>query len=182
MLGCNCPTDRRLFLNVGRAVQLRGRLQCHAFGRSSHDPSPWIEEFSSEPHDHLVMVSVWYVPKHELGVAETWLIDNLKPIKNKRDRGYSIQSQWNYRLPDVDGITIDNFEPDPSHKRYVARNSDLRHEPGVYAWWVDAGAELLAAHSIVKAIFPHKTHTEGEKTLRSKMAERLRSYRRAIQR
>src|SRR5262245_24720333 len=142
LLGCGCPTDRRLYLYVGRAVQLRNRLQVHAFGSSVHPPSPWIEEFDTDPHNHQVFVSAWYVPKSELLVAEAGLIEYLKPIRNKKDMGYSPSFPWPYRLPDVDGIEIEALEPDRHHTRNIARNSHVRHEPAVYAWWVDHGADL----------------------------------------
>lgn len=174
---CDCPTDKRLHLYVGRAVQLRGRLQVHVFGSLSNPPSPWIYEFQEEPHFHQVFASAWYVPKSELLVAEATLIDALRPIRNKRDMGFSPNFPWTYRLPDVDVIDIEVLEPDRRHTRNIARNSPVRHEPAVYAWWVDPGADLHAGYSLLKH-FSKRPFGVEEQKVRKKIADRLLAYRR----
>lgn len=174
---CDCPTDKRLYLYAGRAVQLRGRLMVHAFGGCSSPPSPWIDEFQEDPHFHQVFASAWYVPKSELLVAEATLIDLLKPIRNKKDMGYSPDHPWGYRPPDVDGIDIETLEPDPHHTRNSARNSPVRHEPAVYAWWVDYGADLHAGYSLMKH-FTKRPFPVQEQELRKKIAGRLLAHRR----
>lgn len=176
-LTCGCPTDRRLYLYVGRAVKLRARLQVHAFGGSFNPRSPWISEFMDDPHVHQVFASAWYVPKNELLIAEAALIDLLRPIKNKRDMGYSTAYPWTYRLPDVDGIDVEILEPDRRHRRNFARNSPVRHEPAVYAWCVDPGSDLHAGYSLLKN-FTKRPFSDQELSLRRKIAERLRVARR----
>jgi hypothetical protein len=178
-LGCDCATDRRIYLYVGRAVQLRNRLQVHAFGNRFHDPSPWIEEFLSDPHNHQVYASAWYMPKNELLVAEASLIDLLKPIRNKKDMGYSPANPWSYRLPDADGIEIESLEPDRRHTRNIARNSPVRHEPAAYAWWVDPGADLHAAYTLLKHL-NRRPFSEEEQVVRRRIAEWLSCHRRAV--
>lgn len=167
---CDCPTDKRLYLYAGRAVQLRGRLMVHVSGSLSQPPSPWIAEFMDHPHQ--IFASAWYVPKSELLVAEATLIDLLKPIRNVKDMGYSPNYPWTYRLPDVDGIDIESLEPDPSHTRNSARNSPVRHEPAVYAWWVDHGADLHAAYSLLKHL-TKRPFSIPEQEIRKKIAARL---------
>ncbi len=128
-------------LYVGRAVQVRNRLQVHAFGRSSNPPSPWLEELIDAPHGHMVTASIWYLPKTELLRVEAWLIDNFKPLHNKRDFGFSKPNDWVFRIPEVNGVDISMLEPDPHHRRNSARNTELRHDPGVYMWSYDPGVE-----------------------------------------
>jgi hypothetical protein len=183
VLDCDCPLDRRLYLYVGRAVMLRGRLQVHAFGSLACPASPWIQEFIDDPHCHQVFASAWYVPKNELYFAETTLIDALQPIKNKRDRGIGRPDLWPFRLPDTDGIDIESLEPDKKHTRYIARNSPVRHEPAVYAWWVDPGADLWAAHTILKRMNLYETNKNKNdvKALRNAIAVRLKTARKTKQ-
>lgn len=177
---CECPTDRRLILNVGRAVKLRNRLQAHAFGSVTKFCSPWISKFMESPHDHLVMVSIWYVKKELLSIAEAVLIDRLKPTTNKRDIGYGNHTYWDFRLPDESDIGLEEIEPDRSRKSGSARSSRVRNEPGVYAWWVDAGAELHAAYEMIKPLTAHRRpFSPQERTFRKIISDRLRSARRS---
>lgn len=179
VLGCSCPTDRRTYLYVGKATLLRNRLQVHAFGGSSQPPSSWIFEFLEEPHNHLVLASAWYVPKSDLAIAETSLIDSLTPLRNRNDRGIGRQDLWPYRHPDVDWIDIQDLEPDKKHTRNIARNSPVRHEPAVYAWFVDPGMDLWATHSLLKNFRNDRAakHQEPERSIRNTIARRLRNSR-----
>lgn len=149
---CGCP-KKRTCLYVGRAVQVRARLQVHAFGRRAIPVSPFIERLGTSPHDHILMASIWYMPKTELLRAESWLIDNLKPTQNRRDLGFSSPGDWVFRAPDVDGIDIEMLEPDRRHLRNSAKRTEVRHEPGVYAWWIDPSSELEAASQLFSEIF-----------------------------
>lgn len=148
---CSCPRQRTC-IYVGRAVQVRARLQVHAFGRSSTPPSEWLFRMMDDPHNHMPLISIWYMPKNELLRAEAWLIDNLHPSENRRDRGFSAPSDWAFRAPDVDGVDIEMLEPDRHHRRNIARFSDVRHDPGVYAWWIDSAGEFEAASELVSGI------------------------------
>lgn len=156
---CDCLRQRTC-LYVGRAVQVRARLQVHAFGRRSIPVSPFIERLSDSPHNHILMASIWYMPKTELLRTEAWLIDNLKPTENKRDFGFSSPGDWTFRVPDVDGVDVEMLEPDRRHLRNSARRTEVRHEPGVYAWWIDPAAEHEALAELMDEIFPqHRRET-----------------------
>lgn len=176
---CVCPTAYPLFLYVGRAVKLRNRLQRHAFGSVTTHVSRWIEEF--QEHGHLVYACAWYVPKNELGIAEATLLDLLHPVRNYRDFNCTPSIPWTFRMPDVMEIDLEMLEPDKKHRRYIAQNSPVRHEPAVYAWYVDHGMELLAAETLLGHIFPLKRpFTEVQRVFRKRLAERLRNLRRGL--
>lgn len=179
MVDCKCPTGHPLFLYVGKAVKLRNRLQVHAFGSRANLPSPWIEEFQDNPHSHFVYVCAWYVPKNDLATAEATLIDLLKPIRNKRDFNCTPSTPWTFRMPDVVDIEMETIIPDLKHKRYVARNSPVRHEPAVYAWYVDPGLELLAGEVLLRPMFKRPFSRENI-SVRKLIAERVWNLRRQV--
>lgn len=164
-----------MFLNVGRAVKLRNRLQAHAFGSVTKQASPWIQEFMESPHSHMIRVSIWYVPKEQLSIAEAFLIDNLKPTQNKRDIGYGGHKYWAFREPDVIDADLEEIEPDRHRKNGRASASRVRNESGVYAWWIDSGLEI---YSIYKLIAPsRRPFSYKEVSFRRVIAARLSASR-----
>ncbi len=149
---CDCPPEAQ-FIYVGRAVMLRNRLQVHTFGNRHHTPSPWIDEFQDNPHNHMIWISAWYVPKNELLIAEATLIDLLKPVRNCKDFGYTPPHAWQFRLPDVDPINPCDLEPDPRH-RPISVRPDVRNEPAIYAWVYDPRAEKEALEGLLGHLTP----------------------------
>ncbi len=152
MVGCSCPLKRN-HIYVGRAVQLRARLQVHTFGSRQHQPSPWIGEFEDNPHNHRIFVAAWYMPRNEVLVAEATLIDFLKPLRNRKDFGFAPPNAWKFRAPDVDLINPCDLEPDPRHRPITVR-TDVRNEPAVYAWWYDPGIEQAVFEKLLGHLTP----------------------------
>jgi len=144
--------DSKLILYAGRAVLLRNRLQTHFYGRTGREPSPWFEEFTEEPHNHIVFASAWLVDRHELQVAEATLIDVLKPIRCKVGFGFSHPAAWTFRAPDIECIDPIDITPHPSRPRHIGTISGVPNKPGVYTWWVDRGAEQNAIKGICEKI------------------------------
>lgn len=147
-MSCECRTDKRTFLNIGKAVMVRNRLQWHLKN------SAWAWNFMDHPHNHLIQISVWYLPKEHISVAEKVLIDLLEPTQNKYDRGYGDRSLWEPRLPDLDGFLIEDIEPDTTSAGKIrAAASPIKNTPGVYAWWFDLGAQAAAVEELLPSIF-----------------------------
>lgn len=146
---CGCRTDQPTVLKVGKAVQVRGRLQSHAYERSGKsEDSPWLWDYGAWPHVHLVQAAVWYVPRWQMATAEVTLIGALKPLMNFRDRfGFVPPDPWPMRPPDQIALITD-FEP----RRPDPEAPYVRNEPGVYAWFYDAATEERAMDGIVAEI------------------------------
>jgi hypothetical protein len=151
-MNCSCPRGQKLILYVGRAVLLRNRLQAHFFGNRWRDPSPWIEEFESDPHDHRVFVSAWLVGREDLAAAEAVLLDELHPIRCRAGFGFSNPAAWPFRAPDIPFIDPVEIEPIVSRPRDAVKRSGVPNTPAVYAWWIDRTSEELAIKEIAEQI------------------------------
>lgn len=141
---CGCDPTKRTFINVGKAVVLRNRLQRHV------DASRWIAEFMDEPHGHELTIWAWYMPKRDLLIAEATLIDFLKPIRNYRDIGFGRPDVWPPRSPDISGGIEHIAQIRNWHRERVTY---FRNEPAVYAWSIDPGGDLLAMYELVGEAF-----------------------------
>jgi len=143
---CGCPTDRKIFIRVGKSSKLRNRLQVQTSGSRTVRPYEWVERLMSPPHDHLLWVAVWYEDKTRIGVAEAMLIDILQPTTNLRDRGYGNPSLWSYRPPDVECASLASVASQWRGKKDSDDDSPyIRNEPGIYAWYIDPGAGVEAS-------------------------------------
>lgn len=147
---CDCPTSGLIFIKVGKATKLRNRLQSQAFGSVTVRPYPWFNKLMDFPHYHLIFVAAWYMSKSLISAAEAILIDRFNPTENIRDRGFSNPKLWTYRQPDVECASLASLESRWKGKKDPEDASPyIRNESGVYAWYIDPGAGLEAAHQFL---------------------------------
>lgn len=139
--GCGCTLRGPTYLYVGKAVKLRNRCQGYPFPTLMRPPVDWFFKYTEPPHDHWPILSVWFVHKSLISVAEANLIAHYKPIHNtqEKDGTFADFSLWPIRPPDIHGLDITEFEP----RRPEPEGLQLKNEPGVYVWWTDPGASLM---------------------------------------
>ena len=158
VLPCHCLTLKPTFLYAGRAVNLRNRLQVHTYGSLGSHPSPWIDKYTEDPHNHVILISVWYEDRRMLGVAEPTLIEAYQPIYNRKLReGFGFPEVWALRPPDQ---TTDVDELCP--KRRLGPE-DVKNRPGIYLWWIDPGDELNSMATLLPQMMrdAYRTHPEN---------------------
>lgn len=142
---CGCRLDGAIYLYVGKAVKLRNRLMGYEGGRRISRPPSWVSRFTGRPHYHILSAAVWYEDRPLIAAAEGTLIDTLKPLMNVKDR-QGFGGLWQIRKPDL----VVNLEEVARGLRRSEVDVWVEGWPGVYAWFVDPGDELLG-HGRIEA-------------------------------
>lgn len=174
-LECGCSVTARTYLYVGKNVLVRSRIQQHVFGKKG-PPSPWLIKYQDD-HGHNVYYEAWYYPKHQMETIETWLIGMLSPLYNSQQRsaGFFKKDAWVWEPPFVHGNACDVTVGRPGKNGEAAR-SWLKNTSGVYAFYVDPGNDMLAAHQATMSM-PGLRNWLGKKSLPAALLERSRRAR-----
>lgn len=176
-LACGCCVTQRTYLYAGKNVLVRSRIQQHVFGKGNQPPSPWISDYQEE-HGHNVYYEAWYQPKHKIGSIENWLIGALSPIYNcqQRSNGFFDPTSWTWEPPFVHGNAADVIIGRTAIEMNAAKLSWLKNTSGVYAFYVDPGNDLLAAHEAVMSL-PNLRDISSQHSLPPALLGRARSGR-----
>jgi hypothetical protein len=176
-LDCGCSVAQRTYLYVGKNVLLRSRIQQHVFGKRHEDPSPWLTKYQEE-HGHDVYYEAWYQPKHRIATIENWLIGKFSPLHNRQQtsEGFWDPSSWIWEPPFVHGNASDVTVGRTALEMNATKRSWLKNTSGVYAFYVDPGNDLLAAHEVIMSM-PGLRKIRGDYPLPKSLLERARSAR-----
>lgn len=152
-LECGCPVSQRTYLYVGKHVLLRSRLQQHVFGKRHQIPSSWLTNYQ-EDHRHNVYYEAWYLPKHKIGTVENWMIGKFSPTYNRQQTsaGFWDPNSWVWEPPFVYGNASDITVGRTAAEMKIANGSWLKNTSGVYAFFVDPGSDILAAHEATMSL------------------------------